>query len=249
MVSATQYRPLAVVLLAAFLLLASPVAMRGAAAANGGNATACGHEKFPVGKTYENCTALGHLGATLYWTYDAKSGALSVAFVAKPGGAGWVAWAINPTGDGMKGAQALVAFKAAGPASSYVVRTYNVTGYRPFPANSTRIAYNATDLAADESNGEVRLYGKLQLAAGMTAVNHIWQAGNNVTDGVPAKHAFDKENLDAKGRLALVGSAADAPAPAPATPGSSSSAKAATAGTFSAPVLAVLALVGFLATV
>jgi hypothetical protein len=32
----------------------------------GGNATACGHEKFLVGKTYENCTALGHLVATLY---------------------------------------------------------------------------------------------------------------------------------------------------------------------------------------
>jgi hypothetical protein len=32
----------------------------------GGNATACDHEKFLVGKTYENCTALGHLIATLY---------------------------------------------------------------------------------------------------------------------------------------------------------------------------------------
>jgi hypothetical protein len=32
----------------------------------GGNATTCGHEKFLVGKTYENCTVLGHLVATLY---------------------------------------------------------------------------------------------------------------------------------------------------------------------------------------
>jgi hypothetical protein len=41
---------------------------------------------------------------------------------------------------------------------------------------------NATDLAAGERNGEVRLNGKLQLAAGMTTVNHIWQVKNNVTD-------------------------------------------------------------------
>jgi hypothetical protein len=80
---------------------------------------------------------------------------------------------------------------------------------------------NATDLAAGKRNGEVRLNGKLQLAAGMTTVNHIWQVKNNVTDA----HVQQGEplNLDAKGRIALVGGAADAPAPT--TPGSSSSAK------------------------
>jgi hypothetical protein len=41
---------------------------------------------------------------------------------------------------------------------------------------------NATDLAASERNGEVRLKDKLQMAAGMTTVNHIWQVKNNVTD-------------------------------------------------------------------
>jgi hypothetical protein len=41
---------------------------------------------------------------------------------------------------------------------------------------------NATDLAAGKRNGEVRLNGKLQLAAGMTTVNHIWQVKNNVAD-------------------------------------------------------------------
>lgn len=260
-------------LFAAFLLLASsPAAMRGVAAAGStGNATTggCGAEKFPAGRSYTNCTALGHLGATLHWTYNTTAATLSVAFVAKPSApGGWVAWAINPTGDGMAGAQALVAFKqAAAGGGPYVVRTYNVTGYRPLPASSTPIAFKASGLAADESAaGKVRLYGTLQLKQGTEVVNHIWQVGSAVTNGSPAKHAFAKENLDAKGKLALVAGASVAPAPAPAATGAStSSAKAGggsastpsggksaatLAGTHvSAPVLAVLALAGFLATV
>ncbi|GJN33556.1 hypothetical protein PR202_gb22169 [Eleusine coracana subsp. coracana] len=256
---------------ALFLLLAtSPAATRGATTSNATTTAAgCGaDEKFPAGRSYANCTALGRLGATLHWAYDPKSATMSVAFAARPAApGGWVAWAVNPTGDGMAGAQALVAFKSAAAGGPYVVRTYNVTGYTALPAGSTPIAFKATDLAADESaaagGGKVRLYGKLQLKKGTKMINHIWQVGSAVTNGAPAKHAFAKENLDAKGKLALVAGVSVAPAPTPAATGSSSSpakagggngnpapsgGKKSAAAHVSAPVLAVLALLGCLAT-
>lgn len=251
----TQHLVLAVVA----LLLASPMATTRAAAAG------CEGDKLPAGKTYAHCAALASLGARLHWTYDAKTGSLSVAFVAKPArAAGWVSWAINPTGDGMKGAQALLAFKAAS-SSTYVVNTYNVTGYDPLGAAPTAIAYKATGLAADESGGggEVRIYGTLQLAPGLEKVNHIWQVGSAVAKGAPAEHAFNKANLQAKGKLVLSGAAQPveaAPAPAPAGAAGASSAKggapsggkssaaAAAIAHVSAPAaLALLALAGFLA--
>ncbi|KAG2635992.1 auxin-induced in root cultures protein 12-like [Panicum virgatum] len=263
MASATQQqqhrRAMAVVL--AVLLTAMP--MR---AASGG----CEGDKFPAGRSYAHCAALPKLGARLHWTHDARTGSLSVAFVARPagaGGAGWAAWAINPAGDGMKGAQALVAFRPS-PAAPYAVNTYNITGYKPFGASSTAIAFRPTELAADDvaAAGEVRLYGKLQLAPGTEVVNHLWQVGSAVTAGAPAKHAFDKDNLEAKGKLALSGAAlAPAPAPAAAGAGGSSAAKGSSAGgattpsgakpspakaAAAAPVLMLLALaVGFIATV
>jgi hypothetical protein len=261
-----QHRGRAILQLAAVLLLASPAAMLAAAGD-------CDSEMFPAGKTYATCVDLPALGAALHWTYDSSATSLSLAFIAKPAAtAGWVAWGINPTGDGMKGAQALIAFKSG---STYVVNTYNLTGYAPLGAASTPIAFEATELAADEgADGKVRLYGKLHLPEGMETVNHIWQVGSALApSGGPAKHAFAQENLDAKGSLALAGAGAPEAAPAPVAGGPSPvgagemetqtasspapsggkpspSPSAATTGYASAPVLVVLlALVGFLAMV
>ncbi|CAM0952148.1 unnamed protein product [Alopecurus aequalis] len=259
-----EHRRCAILQLAALLLLASPAAMLAASGA-------CDGEMFPAGKSYETCADLATLGATLHWTYDAAASSLSLAFAAKPAAtAGWVAWGINPTGTEMKGAQTLIAFKQS--SGAYVVNTYNLTGYGPLGATSTPIAFDATELAADEgADGKVRLYGKLQLPKGMVTVNHIWQVGSVVASGAPAKHAFGKENLEAMGSLALAGAGAPESAPAPVAGGPSvdaddvetqtasspapsggkpsPSAAAATAYSW-APVLLVLqALAGFLAIV
>ena len=248
------------------LLLTSLAAMGGAAAAG-----ACAGEKFPAGRTYATCQDLPKLGAALHWTYDESKSSLSLAFVAAPAGpGGWVAWALNPTGDGMAGAQALVAIK--GSSSTPAVRTYNITGYVPLGGVSTPIAFPATDLAADEeSGGKIRLYGKLQLHKGMKAVNQVWQVGSSVIGEAPQKHAFGADNLAAKAKLVLAGRASAAsspsPTPSPEAGGSSSSsgsdssaaaslapsrgksASAAATASVSAPSLIVLALVGFLAMV
>jgi hypothetical protein len=202
----TQQHRRRAILQLVILLVASQAAMLSAAGA-------CESAVFPAGKSYTTCSDLPTLGGTLHWTYDAADSSLSLAFTAKPAATGgWVAWGINPTGDGMKGAQTLIAFKQTG---AYVVNTYNLTGYGPLGAASTPIAYEATELAADDGdNGTVRLYGKLQLPKGMVTVNHIWQVGSVVANDAPVKHAFGQENLEAEGSLSLTG--ADAPEAAPA---------------------------------
>ncbi|KAL6646211.1 hypothetical protein ACP70R_017819 [Stipagrostis hirtigluma subsp. patula] len=252
------------------LLLASPAATRLAAAAG-----ACAGEKFPAGRAYATCEDLPKLGASLHWTYDARTSSLSVAFVAAPAApGGWVAWGLNPTGEGMAGAQALVALKGSGSSSAPTVKTYNISGYVPLGATSTPIAFPATDLAADAgSGGKIRLYGKLQLHKGMKAVNQVWQVGSSVTGGAPDKHAFGPDNLAAKSKLVLAGkapAAAGAPTPAPApeagspsagsgggdsgavsslSPTAGKSPSAADTAGVSAPALLALALVGLLALV
>ena len=249
------------------LLLASPAATRLASAA-------CASEKFPAGRTYATCEDLPKLGASLHWTYDASKSSLSVAFVAAPAApGGWVAWGLNPSGEGMAGAQALVALKGSGSAAP-TVKTYNISGYAlgaPSP-----LEFPATELAADAggSGGKIRVYGKLQLRKGMKAVNQVWQVGSSATGGAPDKHAFGADNLSAKSKLVLAGSKAAAGAPAaspaaapeaggPAASGGSDSGAASSmapsggkspnaavsTARVSAPALLALALVGLLATV
>lgn len=239
----------ATLLLAAVVLLLVATTTRAASTAAG----SCADDKLPANRNYAHCAALGKLGATLHWTYDAKTALLSLAFVANS--TGWVSWALNPTGDGMKGAQALVAFKRGQP-PAFVVNTYNLTGHRALGGDSTPIAYEATDLAADESGGKMRLYGKLRLHQGMEVVNHIWNVGSTVTDGAPAKHAVDEENLNAKGRLVLSGSvlgpahggsSAKNSSGGAAPPPSGGKQTGEAAGTVPAPVLVLLAFAGLLA--
>ncbi|CAL4999837.1 unnamed protein product [Urochloa decumbens] len=259
-------------LLVVALLLASPAATRLASAA-------CASEKFPAGRSYATCEDLPKLAASLHWTYDAAKSSLSVAFVAAPAApGGWVAWGLNPTGEGMTGAQALVALKGSGSGAP-TVKTYNISGYAV--GASSPLDFPATDLAADAAGagGKIRVYGKLQLPKGMKAVNQVWQVGSSVTGGAPDKHAFGADNLAAKSKLVLAGGgkakAAGAPAVSPAAApeaggpaagasgsGSDSGAASSMAPSggktpngavsvagVSAPALLVMALVGFLVAV
>ncbi|KAJ1290272.1 hypothetical protein BS78_02G230500 [Paspalum vaginatum] len=187
------------VLLALLLLLLSPPPR--AIAAGGGR---CAGEAFSGNRAYAACSDLPRLGASVHWTYDRASGDLSVAFVAAPAApGGWVAWALNPSGDGMPGAQALLALPSSG--SAWKVRTYNVSGYalgEPGP-----IAFPASGLAAElGADGRVRVYGRLRLGPGYGGgvLNQVWQVGAAVSAGTPAPHAMGADNLAAKAKLDLL---------------------------------------------
>ncbi|KAL1565750.1 auxin-induced in root cultures protein 12-like [Salvia divinorum] len=199
-------------LLAAVSLLLLPPAM----------SQSCKSQKFSDANTkFARCTDLPTLKAALHWTYDddARPGpTLSVAFVAPPAQpGGWVAWALNPTGSGMVGAQALVAFSGSG--GSATVKTYNISSYGPIV--ESEIAYAVTGRRAEHSGGVIRLFATLELPAGSggKAINQVWQVGAAVKDGVPVKHEFSPENLKSMGSLLLTaaesGGSMPAPAPAP----------------------------------
>ncbi|KAG8087885.1 hypothetical protein GUJ93_ZPchr0010g9820 [Zizania palustris] len=188
------------VLLLSFMVTVVAAPTRVVAAGGGG----CAAERFSDNRVYAACSDLTRLGASVHWTYDAASSSLSVAFLAAPpSSGGWVAWGLNPTGDGMSGTQALVALpKSGGSGGSYDIQTYNIQGYtlgKPGP-----LTYPTSDLAAEVgADGRVRMFGTLKLQNGTGEVNQVWQVGP-VASGSIVPHAMSGDNMASKGKLNLV---------------------------------------------
>ncbi|KAL2470729.1 Cytochrome b561 and DOMON domain-containing protein [Abeliophyllum distichum] len=177
----------------------------------------CTSQTFTQKNTFTNCTDLPVLKAYLHWTYDPTAKpkpTLSVAFIAPPAKPdGWVAWALNPTGTGMAGAQSLVAFKQSN--GSVIVKTYNISSYNSIV--ESKLFYDVLDKKAEFSGGVIRIFAKLALPSDTTELNQVWQVGAKVNNGMPEKHDFSPDNLNSKGPLSLVSKAsADTPTLAPA---------------------------------
>ncbi|CAI9107325.1 OLC1v1006651C1 [Oldenlandia corymbosa var. corymbosa] len=162
----------------------------------------CSSQKFANNKLYAHCNDLPALDSYLHYTYDPIQSTLSLAFVAAPAKPdGWIAWAINPTAGGMIGSQTLIAFKDSGGAM--VVKTYNITSYGP--VKESKVWFTVKDSSAEFSGGLMRLFATVVLPEkGKTSLNHVWQVGSSVTNGVPDKHGFLPANLNSKGSLDLM---------------------------------------------
>ncbi|PWA45090.1 auxin-responsive family protein [Artemisia annua] len=162
----------------------------------------CTTQKFTNNKLYNHCNDLPSLNSYLHWSLNPSKNTLSIAFLAKPSSdSGWVAWAINPTGEGMAGAQALLAYKASN--GSMVVKTYNISSYSSIVEG--KLAFDVKDRRGEYSDGMMKIFATIVLPKnGMTSVNQVWQVGPSVSDGFPAKHAFQPANLGAKGKLDLL---------------------------------------------
>lgn len=184
------------------LALLAAAALVVAAPARVSAAGACKAEKFSQNRVYAACTDLPTLGASVHWTYDPAASSLSVAFVAAPPSAGgWVAWGLNPTGDGMSGTQALVA-APKGSGGVYGVQTFDIQGTSL--GSPGRIAYGTSDLSAEVgADGRVQMFGKLALQNGTGEVNQVWQVGPASSGGIGI-HAMAAGNMGAKGKLNLV---------------------------------------------
>ncbi|XP_059626256.1 auxin-induced in root cultures protein 12 [Cornus florida] len=181
----------------------------------------CTSQNFTNNIVYANCTDLPYLSSYLHWTYNSSKSSLSIAFVAPPAkSTGWIAWAINPTGTGMIGAQALVALKESN--GSMVVKTYNISSYQPIVESN--ISFHVANKTAEYSGGLMKIFAVLTVANNAT-VNQVWQVGSSVTGGIPDKHAFTPANLMAKGTLVLMAaqtnSTTNSTTPTPAPPSGS----------------------------
>ncbi|KAG6497018.1 cytochrome b561 and DOMON domain-containing protein At4g12980-like [Zingiber officinale] len=186
---------------AALLILLAVLLFSGVVRGNA--AGSCSSMSFPSNRVYAACSDLPRLSSSLHWTYEGGKGfgSLSFAFVAPPPSqSGWVSWAINPSGGGMIGCQALIAFRQ--PYGAMGVKTYNVTGYGP--VSEGPIAYETSDLVAEFTGGAMRMFGKMKLPEGTTVVKQVWQVGAEVVDGVPQKHDFKPENLESMGTVDLL---------------------------------------------
>ncbi|KAL2932739.1 hypothetical protein RDABS01_015858 [Bienertia sinuspersici] len=155
-----------------------------------------------------------------------------MAFTAPPSEPeGWVAWALNPTGSGMAGAQALVAHKpkSSGPIT---VDTYNIQSYHDITKGP--ISYNVTSISAVDSSGVITVFATWALPKNESStVNYVWQVGP-MNDGKIGKHAFDAPNLGSKMNLSLTASGPNSgPAGAPAQSPSGSALAASAPGTSS----------------
>lgn len=167
----------------------------------------CASQQFSGNRTYAFCNDLPALRAALHWTYDEARSGLSVAFVAPPAGPdGWIAWAINPTptGSGMRGSQALVAFRDA--EGKMTVQAFNISSYGQLPAPGGAVWFEVEESAAEFSGGVMTLFAELVLPVkGITVVKHVWQVGGAVDGGnTPEEHGSEPDNLSAMGSLDLL---------------------------------------------
>ncbi|KAG2672641.1 hypothetical protein I3760_13G051700 [Carya illinoinensis] len=162
----------------------------------------CSSQTFTNNGLYKKCMDLPTLSSYLHWTYDQSNSSLSIAFIAPPSkSGGWIAWAINPTDTGMKGSQALLAFKSDN--GSMTVKTYNISNIGP--VTESKISFDVWDASAESSSGVMRLFAKLKVPSNPQTINQVWQVGPSVTGGVPDAHSMQTANLNAKSSLSLVG--------------------------------------------
>lgn len=183
-------------------------------------AQTCTSQSFAGNSTvrYTNCTDLPSLNAFLHWSYDQTNATLSVAYIAPPANpGGWVAWAINPIGTGMAGAEALLALRESN--GSTVVKTYRISNYSSIVESN--LLYDVLDRRGEFSNGTMKIFATLALPENMTSFNMIWQVGPSVTNGVPDVHAFQRSNLNAKSSLRLLATAGDGGSAGSPSPSSS----------------------------
>ncbi|XP_016515873.1 auxin-induced in root cultures protein 12-like [Nicotiana tabacum] len=167
----------------------------------------CSSQIFSNNTHFANCTDLTFLKSSLHWTYNSKNSTLSIAFIAPlPSNNGWIAWGINPTTPSMIGTHSLIAFKESN--GSIVVKTYNLTSYKTI-VESNKLLFTVLDSKAESSNGVMKILATLVLPANLTSVNHVWQIGPVVKDGIPVVHKFDADNLNSKGILDLATSSGD----------------------------------------
>lgn len=149
-------------------------------------------------RVYSTCTPLPVLNSFLHWTYHPTTHTVDLAY--RHSGvtsSDWVAWALNPTGSGMIGAQCLVAFQG----SNGAMRNYTspVAGYGTTLAEGA-LSFGVSSISSEMVSGEIIIYATLQLPAGRTSFNHVWQVGP-LSGGTPIIHGRANANLASTGTV------------------------------------------------
>ncbi|KAH7533455.1 hypothetical protein FEM48_Zijuj04G0132300 [Ziziphus jujuba var. spinosa] len=121
-----------------------------------------------------------------------------MAYRATQTSTGWIAWGINPTRKAMAGSQAIVAFHN---------HNGNLTVY-PTPINSYNpsmqpgsLSFQVSKVSAEYANGEMTIFAIIGPLENGAAVNHVWQAGNTVSNDIPQVHPSSGPNIQSMGTV------------------------------------------------
>ncbi|KAL4585362.1 hypothetical protein LXL04_009981 [Taraxacum kok-saghyz] len=155
------------------------------------HAQTCSNYAFQSNRVFTACNDLPVLNSFLHYTYNPSSQTLAIAYRhTNVDSSKWVAWAINPTSQGMAGSQALVAFQQSdGTMKAY---TSPVTGYSTQLAEGD-LSFPVSNLSATYSNNEIVIFATLGLN-GSGVVNQVWQEGQ-LSGSVPTAHATSGANV------------------------------------------------------
>ncbi|XP_021735206.1 cytochrome b561 and DOMON domain-containing protein At5g47530-like [Chenopodium quinoa] len=149
------------------------------------SAQTCKNYKFSNQRDFQSCADLPVLEAYLHWNYNSTAETIHIAYRASQTPRGWIAWGINPTGSGMVGTQALVAFQdLKGNMKAYTsqIKSYNPS-MKPEP-----LSFPVSELSAEYSNDEMIISALLGPLSNGTTFNIAWQAGNAVSNDIPQSH-------------------------------------------------------------
>ncbi|CAN6290355.1 unnamed protein product [Urochloa humidicola] len=162
----------------------------------------CSSAKFTSGRSFQSCTSLPVLGASLYWTYHPANATADVAFRAPQSADGWVAWGIN-TGRfaGMAGSSVFVASHSqdGNNGAVSVLMTYLDSTAPTLTNNTLKFAVPAGP-AAEYSAGAYTIYATVALPGNSTVQNTVWQAGP-LSGGQIAPHPTSAANLQSAQKL------------------------------------------------
>ncbi|KNA20238.1 hypothetical protein SOVF_054090 [Spinacia oleracea] len=157
----------------------------------------CGTHTLSNNQQYASCSDLPQLNSFLYWTYDSTAGTANIAFrvTGVNPTSNWIAWALNPTGSGMTGAQALVAYRNS--SSSIHAYTSSVVDTRTTLAQSS-LSFRVDNISANSGTNEMTIFATIRPPR--TTVNHVWQVGP-LSSGAPAQHPQNSANTRSVGSI------------------------------------------------
>ncbi|WOK95466.1 hypothetical protein Cni_G04173 [Canna indica] len=155
----------------------------------------CVSESFSSNRLYASCNSLPYLGASLHWNYHPSNGTAEIAFRAPQSASGWVAWAINPNGSGMIGANTFLAFPGSGGGVKVYTTTFSSYAVQASDVKDGSLAFAVYSKQAEYANGYYTIYATLALPSNKTKVSTVWQASTQLQNGVPFGHGTGDNEL------------------------------------------------------
>ncbi|XP_047333839.1 cytochrome b561 and DOMON domain-containing protein At5g47530-like [Impatiens glandulifera] len=153
---------------------------------------------FTGNRLYSTCSTLPVLDSSLYWNYHQANHTVDIAYThSSVTTSNWVAWALNINGSRMIGAECLVAFQGSAGMRAY---TSPITSYQTTLAEGP-LSFAVSSISSEFlNNNEIIILATLQLPAGTTTFNHLWQVGP-LSGDTPGTHNFAAANLGSMGSV------------------------------------------------